>query len=140
MFLPRLLGDLALSTQNLGQSLGTTVPFSRDLVTEHILWLILKRQLFAITSGTLGEEKNSPSLKYFPTANLKFYQRASDSTECLKPPVHTMMEGNRENQLEQTMIQAVGVGASQTQGFRTGRLGAERIQLLKEGPWTQLYF
>ena len=68
---------------------------------------------FAITSETLGE-KNSPSLKYFPTANLKFYQRARDSTECLKPPVQIMMERNRERQLEQTMIQAVGAGASQT--------------------------
>jgi hypothetical protein len=45
---------------------------------------------------------------------LKFYQRARDSTECLKPPVQIMMERNRERQLEQTMIQAVGAGASQT--------------------------
>ena len=46
--------------------------------------------------------------------------------ECLKPPAHIMMERNREGELEKTMIQAAGAGASQTQGFRTGRLGQSK--------------
>lgn len=54
-FLCCLLGELALGgTQNQGQSLGTEVPFSSDLVTERILWLISKKQLFVVTWGTRG--------------------------------------------------------------------------------------
>lgn len=64
VFLHRLLGDLALSTQNQGQSLGTTVPFSSDLVTEHILWLTSEKAAFCYNFRNSGG-KNLPKPQIF---------------------------------------------------------------------------